>query len=41
MGDNRYLEIIKRLLNAETYFRWREEADESEHDRPHPEEGPN
>jgi len=40
MAGNRYLEIIKRLLTAETYFRWREEANESEHDRP-PKEGSN
>jgi hypothetical protein len=25
-NDNRYLEVIKRLLSAETYFRSREEA---------------
>ncbi len=38
MANNRYLEIIKRLLNAETYFRWREDAKEREEDRPPPEE---
>jgi hypothetical protein len=38
MANNRYLEIIKRLLTAETYFRWREEGKEREQDRPHPEE---
>jgi hypothetical protein len=26
MADNRYLEVIKRLLTAETYLRWREKA---------------
>jgi hypothetical protein len=41
MANNRYLEIIKRLLTAETYFRKREEAKESDHDRPHPEKGSN
>lgn len=41
MANNRYLEIIKRLLTAETYFRRREEADESEHDRLRPKEGSN
>jgi hypothetical protein len=41
MADNRYLEIVKRLLSAETYFRSREEAQESEHDRPRPEKGSN
>jgi hypothetical protein len=38
MANNRYLEVIKRLLSAETYFRWREEAKEPKRDRPHPEE---
>ena len=38
MANNRYLEVIKRLLTAETYFRWREEAKEREQERPHPEE---
>ena len=28
MPNNRYLEFIKRLLSAETYFRSREEATE-------------
>ena len=41
MADNRYLEIVKRLLSAETYFRWREEGKEPEHDRPRPEKGSN
>ena len=39
MTNNRYLEIIKRLLTAETYFRRREEDKEREQDRPRPEEG--
>jgi hypothetical protein len=30
MPDNRYLEFIKRLLSAETYFRSREEVNERE-----------
>ncbi|HTX93345.1 MAG TPA: hypothetical protein VME67_00060 [Mycobacterium sp.] len=30
MPNNRYLEFIKRLLGAETYFRSREEAKEHE-----------
>ena len=38
MANNRYLEVIKRLLSAETYFRWREEAKEREQERPPPEE---
>jgi len=38
MANNRYLEVIKRLLTAETYFRLREEAKEREQERPHPEE---
>jgi hypothetical protein len=33
MANNRYLEIIKRLLTAETYFRWRDEAKEREQER--------
>ena len=32
MAENRYLEVIKRLLTAETYFRWREEAKAAEPD---------
>ncbi len=30
MPNNRYLEFIKRLLSAETYFRSREQAKERE-----------
>jgi len=41
MATNRYLEIIKRLLTAETYFRRREETTQSERDRPRPGEGSN
>ena len=40
MANNRYLEIIKRLLTAETYFRSREEANEREQERPGPDEKP-
>ncbi len=40
MANNRYLEIIKRLLTAETYFRSREEAEEHEQERPGPDEKP-
>lgn len=38
MANNRYLEIIKRLLTAETYFRWREDAQKRDEDGPRPEE---
>jgi hypothetical protein len=38
MANNRYLEVIKRLLSAETYFRLREEAKEREPERPAPED---
>ena len=38
MANNRHLEIVKRLLTAETYFRRREEVEEREEDRPRPEE---
>ena len=34
MANNRFLEAIKRLLTAETYFRRREEAKEREQERP-------
>ena len=37
MTNNRFLEAIKRLLAAETYFHWREEAEEREPERPAPE----
>ena len=40
MANNRYLEIVKRLLTAETYFRWREEDKDREEDRSRPEEEP-
>jgi len=40
MPNNRYLEVMKRLLNAEMYFRWREE-DKDRQERPHPEEKSN
>lgn len=40
MANNRYLEVIKRLLSAETYFRSREEAQEREPEQPGPEEKP-
>lgn len=33
MSDNRYLEAIKHLLFAETYFRRREEAEAAESKR--------
>ncbi len=38
MSNNRYLEVIKRLLTAETYFRRREEAKDRHQERPHPEQ---
>ena len=37
MTSNRFLEGIKRLLAAETYFRSREKAEEREPERPAPE----
>ena len=40
MADNRYLEVIKRLLGAEMYFRSRRKAKEREPQRPAPEEKP-
>ncbi len=40
MTTKRYLEVIKRLLSAETYFRAREEAEAQEPERPLPDEGP-
>ncbi|HUH71006.1 MAG TPA: hypothetical protein VLZ05_20295 [Mycobacterium sp.] len=36
----KYLEVIKRLLGAEAYFRQREEAKEREPERPLPDERP-
>lgn len=39
MADNRYLEIIKRFLSAETYFRRRQAAQESERNQSRPGEG--
>ena len=35
---NRYLEAIKRLLKAETYFRSRQQAEEREPESPAPED---
>lgn len=40
MPDNRYLEVIKRLLGAEMYFRLRNQAKERKAQRPAPEEKP-
>jgi hypothetical protein len=40
MANNRYLEVIKRLLSAETYFRSRQEAKERQSEREVPEEKP-
>ncbi len=40
MADNRYLEVIKRLLGAEMYFRLRRQAQERKPQRPAPEERP-
>ena len=40
MANNRYLEAIKRLLSAETYFRSRQEAKEREPQHPAPKEKP-
>jgi hypothetical protein len=40
MADNRYLEIIKRLLTAENYFRSREEANGREPGQSGPEKKP-
>ena len=40
MANNRYLEAIKRLLTAETYFRWRQKANERKRERPSPQEKP-
>lgn len=34
MANNRYLEIIKRMLSAETYLRSRKDADEHEPHHP-------
>ena len=38
MTNNRYLEAIKRLLRAETYFRSRQEAEKREPESPAPED---
>jgi len=40
MANNRSLEVIQRLLTAETYFRSRQEAKEHEPKRPAPEQKP-
>ncbi|HWT48465.1 MAG TPA: hypothetical protein VN255_07775 [Mycobacterium sp.] len=40
MAGKRYLEVIKRLLSAETYFRVREEAEAREPERRVPDERP-
>ncbi len=40
MAINRYLDVIKRLLGAETYFRQREEVKAEEAKRPRPEARP-
>ncbi len=40
MAGKHYLEVIKRLLSAETYFRAREEAKAREPERRLPEENP-
>ena len=40
MANNRYLEVIKRLLSAETYFRSRQRDNEREEERPAGEEKP-
>ncbi len=40
MATNRYLEVIKRLLSAETYFRARQEARAPEPERRQPDEKP-
>jgi hypothetical protein len=40
MPNNRYLEFIKRLLSAETYFRSREQAKEREANEIEPEPRP-
>ena len=38
MTNNRYLEAIKRLLSAETYFRSRHKAEKREPQPPPPED---
>ncbi|WP_264028666.1 hypothetical protein [Mycobacterium mantenii] len=38
MADNHYLEVIKRLLGAEMYFRLRREAKERKPQRSAPED---
>ncbi|WP_282101028.1 hypothetical protein [Mycobacterium sp. SM1] len=40
MANNRYLEVIKRLLSAETYLRMREKANERKPQQPGPEQKP-
>jgi hypothetical protein len=38
MTTNRYLEALKRLLRAETYFRSRQKAEKGEPEPPVPED---
>jgi hypothetical protein len=33
MANNRYLDVIKRVLTSEAYLRWREEAKEREEEQ--------
>jgi len=40
MASNRYLEAIKRLLSAETYFRLHQKAEKREPKPPAPEDKP-
>jgi hypothetical protein len=40
MTTNRYLEALKRLLRAETYFRSRQQAQKHEPKSPAPEDKP-
>ncbi|WP_272888012.1 hypothetical protein [Candidatus Mycolicibacterium alkanivorans] len=40
MTTNRYLEALKRLLSAETYFRSRRETEKHEPEPPAPEDKP-
>lgn len=41
MANNRYLEVVKRLLSAEMYFRSRRHETNGEPPRPTPGEQPN
>lgn len=40
MANNRYLEVIKRLLSAETYIRWRQQGHAHETKPPAEEDKP-